>query len=235
MIGILPAAGKAERIHGLPKYLLPMADSYLVRIHITRIMDTGCRHVLIGTSENSRRLADEYCYGNLGNLVGVKATTYLAKEYETMSQTILSGYKQMLSSHDLRQENILFGMPDTYWQADYVYDRLADTIKLGAGVAVALFKARPGQHTSVGMIETQGGRILSVVDKPQETDLAWLWGALAWRPEFWQYIKPQDAHVGFALADAIEAGMDVRAVYCEGNYWDCGSNESYFECIRSMT
>jgi len=75
------------------------------------------------------------------------------------------------------------------------------------------------------------GLITEIIDKPINSDLDYGWGAMVWTPEFWQYIKPEDPHVGFALQRAIEAGELVRAHNFPGKYYDCGTPDEYYECI----
>lgn len=218
MIGLLPAAGNASRIYGLPKYLLPLPGGYLLQRHTNLMKDAGMSTIMVGTNPDNIGLIYDY--------VDSDVFVYLANQRETMTETVLSSGYQM--------DAILFGMPDTYIEDVQVYQKLHDAIEDGADVAVALFKARPDQHQQGGMCRVANGRIINVVDKPKQTDLEYIWGALAWRPVFWDYLKPDDPHVGYALPRAIAAGLDVRAVMCEGNYWDCGTTERYFECIRAM-
>ena len=231
MIGLLPCAGKAQRIHGLPKALLPIDDSFLLDIHCNEMLTAGCRQVMIGTNHQNDRMIMNY-------LPSANCETYQALRYDTMSQTVMSLMSQVsyqTQRSPFEEDTIMFGMPDCYFESDNVYSRLARCIKDGADVAAGLFKARPGQHISVGMVEVQGGRILNVIDKSERSKgLTWFWGALAWKPSFWKHIRADDAHVGFALPRAIEAGMDVLAVYNTGGYWDCGTACEYFECIRSI-
>jgi dTDP-glucose pyrophosphorylase len=224
LIGILPCAGTATRIHGLPKFLLPVPGGYLLQRHISGMRAAGCEQVLIGGNPNNLELLFDY---------GDGAWCYIAEPRETMTQTVLS-----LRDHipDLNAP-ILFSMPDTYIPNASVYQSLQSVLNDGAGVAVALFKARPGQHTQGGVCSILEGQVVGVIDKPETLPIGarHIWGALAWTPVFWQHLDPADPHVGYGLPRAIAAGLDVRAVVCDGGYWDCGTPERYFECIRSIS
>jgi len=131
-------------------------------------------------------------------------------------------------------QNTLFGMPDTYFDDEQTYNKLATAINGDCDVAVAIFRARHRQHTKAGMVRTKYGKVIEVVDKPETTDMVWLWGALAWKPAFWEYINGSDPHIGYALPRAIAAGVGVRAIRCDGNYWDCGTSAEYYELIRHL-
>jgi dTDP-glucose pyrophosphorylase len=218
MIGLLPAAGNASRIHGLPKYLLPIPGGYLLKHHLDAMRGAGIGQVMIGANPDNMGLI--YDYADPDGVV------YLASQRETMTQTVLSSAYQ--------HESVLFGMPDTYLPGPYVYLALRAAIEAYAHVAVALFKARPGQHKQGGMCRVEGGRVVEVVDKPTHNDFEYIWGALAWQPECWDCLESEDPHVGYGLPRAIAAGMNVQAVMCEGDFWDCGTETSYFECIRAI-
>jgi dTDP-glucose pyrophosphorylase len=141
------------------------------------------------------------------------------------------------SGEHLRSDSILFSMPDTYMPDASVYQSLQSALNDGADVAVALFKARYDQHRQGGMCRMEGNQVVEVIDKPEHrpNGFGYIWGALAWTPTFWQHLDPADPHVGYGLPRAIAAGLDVRAVVCEGGFWDCGTPERYFECIRSIS
>lgn len=229
MIGLLPAAGQATRMNGLPKYLLPIPGGSLIQRHVDMMRVAGLtdcireyRHsIFIPFRELSWNHAASYDLD--GNMA------YPISPTETMSETVLTALPGS-ESHC-----VLLGLPDTYFEDTQAYHKLADVLNDGAQLAVGLFRSRPSQHTKVGMCRIEGNRVTEVIDKPKSTDLGWLWGVLAWQPAFWGYIKPEDPHVGYAIPRAIAAGLDVRAVKMEGWYWDCGTPEEYFELITELT
>ena len=220
MIGILPAAGNATRIHGLPKFLLPVGDTYLLQWHIQH-MEQVTDNVCVGCNEGNEYLLQKH----------IDDCLYVAKQHRTMSETVLSAHYQMQAWNT---ENLLFGMPDTYFDDEQVYSKLATSINGDCDVAVAMFRARHRHHTKAGMVRTKYGKVIEVVDKPETTDMVWLWGALAWKPAFWEHIRGEDPHIGYALPRAIAAGLDVRSVRMDGNFWDCGTSAEYYELIRHL-
>lgn len=219
-IGLIPCAGSATRIHGIPKALLPVNDGYLLGRLVDAMRAMGVQGI-IGTTPENASFLHRYSKGGF---------VYVVDQYVTMSETILS-CKGFATVDKVVTEDVLFGMPDAYTEDDNVYPKLAAALEDGAQVAVALFRARPHQHLKAGMCDTDGNQVVSVEDKPPETILAWLWGALAWKPVFWEHLRPDDPHVGYALPRAIAAGLDVRAVRMEGGYYDCGTFLEYEELI----
>lgn len=151
---------------------------------------------------------------------------------KTMSETVLRAQKSA------KDDVVAFGMPDSYFDDWAAFNKLNHAIQDGADVAVGLFLARDEQSSKLGMcdFDPKTQQIMQVVDKPVgKTPLAWAWGVLAWKPAFWDCIKASDPHVGFAIPRAIEAGLDVRAVKMDGEYFDAGTPDEYFALIRHLT
>jgi hypothetical protein len=220
-IGLIPCGGTATRIQGLPKFLLPIPDGYLLGNLISRMTAVNAMPV-IGVSPDNAAIVGQY---------KKNAFVHTAKDYKTMSETVLS-----CRAFCPNDEDVVFGMPDTYTEDDGVFGKLLAALDDGAHVAVALFRSRAGQHLKAGMCDTIGNQIHSVVDKPVNVmHFTHLWGALAWSTVFWDYIRPEDAHIGFALPRAIKAGLDVRAVKCDGGYWDCGTYSEYAELTYQLS
>lgn len=226
MIGILPCAGTAERFHNLPKFLLPCPGGYLLKRHVDA-MKPHCDNVEIPCNVDTAWLVEVYAK----NVYPFEAT-----HHETMTQSVLSVIDDDMYPERMLEESIIFGMPDTYIEDENVYEKLAILLQ-SCDVALAAFKARPDQHRQGGMvaIDPLTYEVTEVVDKPDETALEYIWGALAWKPAFWDCLLPEMQHVGYGLPVAIERGLDVRAVVCEGGFWDCGTFDRYVEMLKAVT
>ncbi len=227
MIGIIPAAGHSERMYGLPKFLLPVAGGFLLERLCSRMTDVGTANIdriLFGTLPTNCDL--------VGGILRRDFWQPYWVETETMNETVLAA-RQYAGDQD-----VLFGMPDTYWTDGYVYQRLAEVLNDEAGViaSVALWNTPSEYKVKRGMVETTAdNRIIDVLDKPKGQSLTLGWGAIAWQTLFWRYIRPEDAHVGFALQRAIDDGKRVQGVVMDGKFWDCGTPDEYFDCIRQTT
>lgn len=225
MIGIIPAAGHATRINGLPKFLLPLPrDTFLLDVLRRRMVQAGASPLLIGVNTPNVDLLDHYA-------------AHYAYVHEcntaTMSETVIQ-----LGQFTGKQP-VLFGMPDSYWFDAQVYQRLAACIDDGALVSVALFETRPEQRHGLGMCAVQFDEddnllVTRIEDKPQHTRLHLAWGALAWRAGFWQFIRPNDPHVGFAVQRALDDGRRVHGYLAYGDYYDCGTPNGYFDLIAAL-
>lgn len=222
--GIIPAAGKATRLHGLPKFLLPVPGGYLLE-QMANAIGVQC---LIGASADNFDLVDTYKRpGDLPYLVSSRS----------MPETILAARKYTADN------NVLVGMPDTYWTDKTVFSALTRRLDEGAPCVVAMFEVSAAQAARLGMCEVNywcclpgdWSTIRRIDDKNPATKLKFAWAALGWRPEFWQYIEPTDAHMGIALQRAIDSGVEVQGYLARGPYYDCGIPDDYFRCIRELT
>jgi len=222
MIGIIPAGGKSTRINGLPKYLLPVSGGYLLERLVNQM---PADRVIVAANPVNFDLLCSYAPN------GAAVTSI---DSVSMSAALLS----IGSSHNAisSDEMVLFGMPDTYWTDADTYGRLIETLLDGADVAVAVWRIRDEQRGNLGQCSVvEDNRIESVIDKDSECPLIYAWGAMAWRRSFWAHIHAHDAHLGIALTRAISAGLSVTAVPMSGNYYDCGTPDEYFRCIRETT
>jgi UTP-glucose-1-phosphate uridylyltransferase len=219
-IGILPAAGKATRIHGLPKYLLPVPGGYLLERMTTR-MGVRCH---IGANADNYDLLNAYKrpedHVYQVNSRGMPETILAARQYAG-------------------DENVLVGMPDTYWTEktdENVFWRLTDYLNRGAFCSASVFRVSAEIASRLGVcIQGVDGYLESIEDKQPQTEAQWVWGALGWRVDFWQYIQPEDTHLGIALQRAVDGGVKIPLYPAFGNYYDNGTQEDYFRCIRELT
>jgi bifunctional N-acetylglucosamine-1-phosphate-uridyltransferase/glucosamine-1-phosphate-acetyltransferase GlmU-like protein len=220
-IAIIPAGGHAVRMGGLPKMLLPSpSGGTLLSTLLDRIEAAAPREVVIAATNGNKKLLKSY---------RARAALFDAVT-PTMTHAVLlaRGNRHM-------DDKVLFGMPDTWWQNDDVFQRLSAALDDGADVAVAVWPVRENQRGQGGQVNIwPDNRIVHVVDKDPACDYSYIWGALAWKPVFWNYLDADMPHVGYGLQPAIDAGVVVTSVVMPGAYWDCGTPNGYFACIRSV-
>lgn len=214
MIGLLPAAGYASRFNGFPKFLLPIPGGTLLGTHVERMRAAGVSEVSIGAGHHNVDTLERYKPHRTRLYIGGR----------TMSETVLNVQKS------IGDEPVLFGMPDTHWIEHNAYD----TLNLQhCDVNVALWKIRDNQRGKLGQCELDfDDRIVRVVDKNESCPFEFAWGAMAWSNKFWEFIKPDMPHIGYALQPAIDAGLKVMGTVIVGDYYDCGTLESYVECLN---
>lgn len=213
MIGILPAAGKAERLMGLPKFLLPVGDTFLLSFHIQGHERAGVERIIIGTSRPFYPLLCEYAHD--------RAMIYPVQTL-TQSETVLTARRFY------GERPALMTMPDTWFEDVTVLERLVKTVEEGrAIVAAALWPIRSDQQGHLGQCLSRDGLIEDVIDKDPDCPYLYAWGAMAWSQSFWPFIKPEDPHPGYAMQRAITAGVRPRAVFADGPFYDLGTFAQY--------
>lgn len=217
LTALIPAAGKAERLYGLPKFLLPVPGGHLLGRHLGMHQTAGVENVYVGTIPAYSALVARYC-GDRFNPV------YHVHSAGNMVDTVRSG-KQYTGHRD-----VMMTMPDTYIEDGGLLGRMREALG-DYEMVVGVVETRPEQRHKLGMCVILNDQVVEVVDKPLVTRLVWAWGALAWRAAAWQWIERGDAHFGVCLNRAIRNGIKVGAVYAEGQYWDCGTLDEYTDCL----
>jgi len=203
---------------GLPKFLLPMPGTTLIGWHCARMQAAGVEELLLGYSDSTALLLHR----------NAPPSALLYNGGNTLAHTVNNA---RLIAGDAE---VVFGMPDTYFTDQGAYRKVIEGLD-GADISVGVFATRPEQRHKLGMVRIEDERIADVVDKPAATHLVHAWGLIAWKPAFWPYIYPIDATVGDGLQRAIRAGLNVHAVAIDGDYYDCGTPDEYFQLIREVT
>lgn len=218
MDGILPAAGLATRMRGIPKFLLPCDDKYvsLVEVHIARLLEV-CETVWIPTRPESVPLL-----ASLG--VAQERVAILPMTTATMTETVLRVLN--LSSAQVFQ----LVMPDTFFSGELPYGRLK---RAPVCADVACWSIRDDQRGKLGQVRiSEDGMALEMRDKDPDCPFPHAWGALSFSRELAQFMRPSDPHVGYALAGAVRSGLPVTAFVLDGRYYDCGTPREYLEMLN---
>jgi len=112
-VGFMPIGGNARRMNGIPKFLLPIAGSFLLAILYERMFRVTQKIILDVNTRN--RVWVE--------MNAPKDALVYEFNAEPMSRAIL-----LAREHIDMTETVLFGMPDTYWTDENVYETLLDNI-----------------------------------------------------------------------------------------------------------
>lgn len=240
-IGIIPAAGRGTRLAPLPfsKELFPLGYQQLeingqkqwrpkaaMQYTVEQMITAGVRRVFIILGSGKSAIM-EY-YGN-GARYGIHIA-YLFQEKLTGIPFALDLARPWLS-----EEVVLFGMPDTIIQPADAYARVLQThLQRRSDVTLGVFPT--STPWKFGMVQLdEHDRVIRNVDKPQQTDLKYMWGFACWSPSFTRLIveflvrirKPsREVVLSEVFQYAHERGLDIRAVRFEkGEYIDIGTIE----------
>lgn len=214
-IGILPAAGSASRMNGIPKFLLPTRQDgrSLLERHIDQ-MDEFVDQIWIPTRPEFVHLITSLNLGSKVIVVGINT--------KTMSETVL--HVTSFSQGD----KFLLGLPDSYFHGVNPYVGLIDS---ELNLQLAGFKIRTDQQGKLGQFEIIGERVVDVVDKSLDCKYEQAWGAISFTQEFVNLIRAEESHVGIAFSRALSS-FQVGANILDTRYFDCGTPSEYFMMLQ---
>jgi glucose-1-phosphate thymidylyltransferase len=139
---------------------------------------------------------------------------------------------------------VALGFPDILFQPENAYERVLSRLRrTQAEVVLGLFPT--AQYWKAGMVEfDSSGRVQQIIEKPQQTDLQYMWAIAVWTPRFTQFLHdylqihtPElELPIGNVIQASIAAGLRVEAeLFPEGSYLDVGTPEDLAQAIRDLT
>jgi NDP-sugar pyrophosphorylase family protein len=216
---ILPTAGKASRMRGLPKFLLPAGAEHLtlLELHVNSLLKY-CDTVWIPTRPEQVLLLDTLGFAS-DRVVILPMTT------ETMTETILR-VTQISSS-----KRFIMCMPDTFFSGQKPYEFLSQS---ESEMALACWNIREDQMGKLGQVlieQKLDGRVLDAQDKSSECTYPHSWGAMAFDRSALNFATPEMPHIGYVLPKMIEVEREIFASVMDGEYFDCGTPEEYLRML----
>lgn len=209
-IGVLPAAGTASRINGLPKFLLPIRnDLSLIQWHVN-LMNEACSSVRVST-----------------RLKWINAVSDLHLEAKTqvdVPSTMATAVDKLY--FDNRGEDLMIGMPDIYIH-NSTNNFYADMLESDGDIVLATWEYMPKMmQGKIGQVLADSdGNVLSVVDKDPECTYPEMWGALLFRRHTFNRVDLKGASVLSSVNEWIAQGVKVKRVKMTGEYIDAGTIE----------
>jgi NDP-sugar pyrophosphorylase family protein len=219
MITILPAAGTASRVSGIPKFMLPVVDLNsstgpipLINWHLMNLSKLQTK-VVIPTSRTYLEI--------------IKVMT---KEFEPMvieinSKSMADSVVQA-SNHIIGNEYLVI-MPDTFFSN---YDFAHLLLQAKGSITLATWKYNEGQHGKFGSVELSKStmEVVKVIDKDINCPLKEFWGSLAMSRDFLQFIDKEDSHLGESFNRYLSSGQKINYIEAQGRYFDIGTFDEYF-------
>lgn len=224
MFAILPAAGLATRMRGIPKFLLPAGKNHesLIEIHINNMSDY-CEKILIPTRNDLIPLLESLSIKN-------KKVFFIPMKTKTMSETVLN----TIEKYETDYYSLV--MPDTYFLKSNPHNFLKETEKNKELCKLICWKIRNEQRGKLGEvdIDIKTDVAKNIIDKNPESNLKYAWGALSFSNKIKQYINPSDPHIGYAALNLINNNCIVRTKIVDGSYFDCGTPQEYISLIKQI-
>lgn len=213
---IIPAAGSASRMRGMPKFLLPCDGAYktLIENHVYQLLDIS-EIVWIPT-----RPEFEFLITALGFPQDKVRTVPMITD--NMTQTI-----QRILEIDI-SEYFQLVMPDTYFKDSQPYlilNRQPEVADL------ACWLIRDEQKGKLGQVELYNSKLISIQDKNPHCLFDLSWGALTFSRKLMDFARSTDPHIGYAVESALKSGKTITGTTIRGKYYDCGTPEEYLSML----
>ncbi len=257
LVGIVPAAGKGQRLapYPLPKELFPIGyqvvevdgrpqkrPKVVSQYLIEALVKVGLSRLFIVIGPNKLEIVE---YFRNGESYGVPIAYIFQSEARGMPYA-LDLVTPWLKGH----ETVLMGMPDTIFEPHDAFQKLlAAHQNWKADLTLGLFSTDSPQK--FGMIGLDPDyNVIEHVDKPSSTHLKWLWGIACWGPRFTTLMhevletrgadivarKGREVVLGDIFDVAISVGLRVKGLpFEDGRYIDTGTYEDLRQAVRLYT
>jgi glucose-1-phosphate thymidylyltransferase len=253
VIGLIPAGGHATRLSPLP------LSKELYPIGFQTFPELGMRPKVVGQYLLERmRLAgirkafwilrsgkwDIPAYFGNGTQLGLDLGYLLMGAPFGVPYTLDQAYPFV------SQARIALGFPDILFAPEEMFQQLlARQTESGADVVLGLVPAQAGQVGGMVAFDPSG-RVSQILEKPEQTDLRYVWCAAVWAPRFTAFLHEQVAPVlhahgthgtmpdkempiGDVIQRAIAAGLQVEAVpFPDGCFLDIGIAQNLAQALR---
>jgi hypothetical protein len=216
-LGLLPAAGTATRMSGLPKFLLPISEDQqcLLSYHVD-MMAPYVDHIIIPTRSEWVGLLTSFNFDSTVDILDMQTST--------MAETV----KRSLDGRNYG--SCVLGMPDTYFVGGNPYRDLAE--QQPADVSLAVFATRPEQVGKVGSVHLRGdGVVMDHADKEPGRDFGTHWGVMEFSADVEEFLDPTAQTGGYMITEALTRSLEVRGVLAGYPYFDCGTFSEYLQCL----
>lgn len=216
---LLPAAGSATRMRGLPKFLLPThaSNTSLIERHLN-FLGEQFDEVLIGINPDFSHL-----------LKSVINESLKLKIVEIRTQTMMETVSNLCNKSN--SVSFFLIMPDTFFSnyTDIVKfirdDNLYDSNLL-------CWELQDFQKGKLGQVSVSKNNLITdIIDKDSECSYEYFWGAAAFSRDNLKVVDDKEAHIGFMYEKLLARNIKVGAIKISGSYYDCGTQEEYIRML----
>jgi glucose-1-phosphate thymidylyltransferase len=249
LVGLVPAAGHGKRVAFLPcsKELFPIGFAHVGAQNrrelkpravgeylLDRMRIAGVERVLIILS---RGKWDIMHYFGDGSRFGLQIAYLFQENVWGMP------YALDLARPWLRDEIVLFGMPDTIFRPINAFSKLLIAHqRFSADVTLGLFPTTTPERFGMVEFDNDSYRALNIIDKPDKTDLKYMWGIGCWGPVFTKFLHNQlqvlsppskEIVLGDIFQAAIEANLKVQVLpFEQGEFIDIGTPDELARAVK---
>lgn len=248
-VGLLPAAGRGTRLASLPwsKELIPIGTMDLssstsapmpkpVSMYSIEAMASASAQRLIVVINDQKW--DILRFFQSGGMFGMPVA-YVVQE-------LIMGipYAIQAAIPWIQHSTVLFGMPDTIYTPSSAFeDLIRQHEEHRADVSLGLFPTDTPQR--FGMVSyDEDLNLLETIDKPDQSDLEYMWGIACWGPRFTRLISDHLEDLGsteeeLLLGDyfnlSVERDLTTKVLpFASGSYIDIGTEEGLESALHAF-
>ena len=222
---IIPAAGSATRIGGLPKYLLPVGKFALPLLFFHIKMAINCNYpVLIAVHPSMHEYVSELC-----SSWGFIDAEVISIHSKTMTETCL-----LMTSNLSESATVSVSMPDTFFTRMRNIDTFMPLTELHTlAPSLALWKIQTFQMGKLGQVEIDvfATKVVRLIDKDLSCSFENSWGMVALPLSLMRTFSILDPHLGISLAKLVPDSLSLNYLEIPGKYFDCGTIVEYQEAL----
>ena len=212
-LAVIPAAGRAVRLNGLPKFLLPI-ESYgsLLAYHL-RMASEYADQIIVGTRPEFSSLILDLCKD-------FKAKVCVM-ETKTLTETVCE------IARGLNPQTLTVHLPDTYVGPENIYSKLEKISSSNEKSAMAIWRSLESQRGLLGQVETEDSenlsRVTRIVDKDPNFFTGYHWGSISfYNPNVEQWDR-SEVTIGNVVSKLIADGEKFLSLKSDAEYFDLGT------------
>ena len=237
---LVPAAGRAVRMGGLLKELLPLGTRPVGDAG-GRIPIPVLRHVLeAGAAADVDEVAIVTSSAKSATLMKVVDSFELGLRVVYVYQpepTGLGAAVACAESQIRRHGATLLLMPDVLIRPVEATEDALRAVEDGSSVAVTLHRVERPERFGVARLEQE--QLVGFVDKPGDPPTGWVWTAVAFTPDFLAFLHEARPATGeWGLTEALDAAARSHAVYplfvTDGSFHDVGTYDGYLAALDEV-
>jgi UTP-glucose-1-phosphate uridylyltransferase len=227
-VHIIPAAGSATRMGGIPKYLLPVGEkgTPLIKLHIEMALNARLDTVVA---------VHPSLYPYICELISSWSMSSV-KVVAVVSPTMTTTVKEAVNKSKFDHEIVSVSMPDTYFSDFGTLHAEALSEIRRQSPCLGLWRIQQNQIGKLGQVDLDKNEefVVEMVDKDASCSFPYSWGMMSFSRHILDLFDPTDSHVGISLKKHLENGLAIRHVTITGKYFDCGTPFEYFAANREV-
>jgi choline kinase len=220
MFHILPAAGNASRIGGIPKFLLPIGinSKTLLDFHIETALQADLQVIIVVNP-----LLEAYIQKLIEN-AGYKKVRVVSYKSNSMSDSLVKAVE------NLDDEFVAsVTMPDSY-MPEFTSETLIELRKKTPSLSV--IKTSNAQYSKLGQVVIdKSKKAIEIRDKSPVRISPYAWTGFAIKIETLKSFPCDEQTPGIQLARMTHKTQGLRTIEIQGEYFDCGTIFEYWQAL----